>query len=113
MIPYVKTATGNVATVIKSGLTELKNVHIDYLKPDDERKDIPIDQFIDYLMHLDQSGIFADIINWRYVEVFESGDYLIEGDISHNNGYELNVIIVAKNKEDKDKVVEMLRESEE
>ncbi len=57
---YIKTTTGNIATVIKSGLTELKNVHIKYIDPNVERKDISIDKFIDYLMHLDQSGIFAD-----------------------------------------------------
>lgn len=112
-IPYVETVTGNIATVIKSGLAELKNVYIDYLNPDAERKDISTGQFIDYLMHLDQSGIFADIINWRYVDLLDSGDYLIEGDINHNNGYELNVVIAAKNKEDKDKVVEMLKGTEE
>ena len=92
---YIKTTTGNIATVIKSGLTELKNVHIKYIDPNVERKDISIDKFIDYLMHLDQSGIFADIIHWRYVELFDSGDYLIEGDISHNNGYELAIAVTA------------------
>lgn len=64
-------------------------------------------------MHLNQSGIFANTINWRYVDLFDSGRFLIEGDISHNNGYELNVAIVAENKEDKDKMVEILREREE
>lgn len=112
-IPYGETATGNIAMVIKSGLAELKNVHIDYLNPDAERKDISIGQFIDYLMHLDQSGIFADIINWRYVELFDSGKYLIECDISHNNGYELNACIEVKNKADKEKVVEILNDTEE
>lgn len=112
-IPYIKTATGNIAMVIKSDLTELKNVHIEYIDPNVERKDISTDQFIEYLMHLDQSGIFADIIHWRYVELFESGDYLIEGDINHNNGYELIVAITAKNREDRSKVAEMLKETEE
>ena len=33
---YIKTTTGNIATVIKSGLTELKNVHIKYIDPNVE-----------------------------------------------------------------------------
>lgn len=100
--------------VIKSDLTELKNVHIEYIDPNVERKDISTDQFIEYLMHLDQSGIFADIIHWRYIdELFNSGDYLIEGDINHNNGYELVVAITVINKEDRNKVAEMLKETEE
>ena len=60
-------------------------------------------------MHLSQSGIFAETNNWRYVDLFDSGQFLIEGDINHNNGYELNVTIAAKNIEDKDKVVEILK----
>ena len=103
---YIKTTTGNIATVIKSGLTELKNVHIKYIDPNVERKDISIDKFIDYLMHLDQSGIFADIIHWRYVELFDSGDYLIEGDISHNNGYELAIAVTANDIVNKDRIME-------
>ena len=112
-IPYIKTATGNIAMVIKSDLTELKNVHIEYIDPNVERKDISTDQFIEYLMHLNQSGIFEDIIKWRYVDLFGNGKYLLEGDINHNNGYELNVFIATKNKEDRSKVVEMLKETEE
>lgn len=112
-IPYVKIATGNIATVIKSGLTELKSVHIDYLNPDTERKNISTDQFIGYLMHLNQSGIFADTVKWRYIDLFDSGEYLLECDINHNNGYELNACLSVKNEEDKKKVVEILKESEE
>lgn len=112
-IPYIKTATGNIAMVIKSDLTELKNVHIEYIDPNVERKDISTDQFIEYLMHLNQSGIFADIIHWRYVELFDSGNYLIEGDINHNNGYELVVAITVINKEDRNKVAEILGKTEE
>lgn len=112
-IPYIKTGTENVAIVIKSGLTELKNVYIEYINPDVERKDISTDQFIEYLIHLDQSGIFADIINWRYVELVDSGNYLIEGDISHNNGYELIVAITVISKEDRSKVAKILGKTEE
>lgn len=112
-IPYVKTVTKNIVMAIKSGLIELKSVHINYLDPNAEKQDIPADRFIDYLMHLNLSGIFANTINWRYVDLFDSGDYLIEGDINHNNGYELNAAITVKNKEDKDKVVEMLNGTEE
>lgn len=112
-IPYVKTVTKNIAMAIKSGLTVLKSVHIDYLDPDAEKQDIPTNSFIDYLMHLNQSGIFAETINWRYVDLFDSGKYLIEGDINHNNGYELSVTMATKNKEDKDRVVKILGESEE
>lgn len=111
-IPYVKTVTKNIAMVIRSGLTEIESVHINYLDPKAETQNIPIDKFTDYLMHLSQSGIFADTINWRYVDLFDSGDYLLEGDINHNNGYELNVGIAAKKKEDKDRVIEILRERE-
>ncbi len=77
------------------------------------QKIFSIDKFVDYLMHLSQSGIFADTINWRYVDLFDSGNYLIEGDINHNNGYELNVAIAAKNVENRDRIVKILRESEE
>ena len=113
-IPYIKAATGNIAMVIKSDLTELKNVHIEYIDPNVERKDISTDQFIEYLMHLNQSGIFSDIIHWRYIgDLFDSGDYLIEGDINHNNGYELVVAITAINKEDRNKVAAILGKTEE
>lgn len=64
-------------------------------------------------MHLDQSGIFADTINWRYVDLFNRGKYLIEGDINHNNGYELNVAIATQNIKNKNNVVKNLGESEE
>ncbi len=111
-IPYIKTQTVNIANVIKSNLTEIESVHINYVDPNADTKDIPIGKFIDYLMHLNQSGIFADIIRWRYVDMFDSGKYLIEGDINYNNGYELNVVIASKI-EDKDRVVEILRETEE
>lgn len=112
-IPYVRTVTENIAKVLRSSFVDIEYVHINYLDPDAERKDIPTDKFMNYLMNLSQSGIFADIIRWRYVDRFDSGKYLIEGDIGHNNGYELNVAITAKNIEDKDRVVEILRESEE
>ncbi len=112
-IPYVKTTIGNIAEVIKRELIEIESVSINYVDPDAEREVIPIDEFIGYMTHLNQSGIFADTINWRYIDLFDSGKYLIEGDINHNNGYELNVAIAAKDMEDKDRVVEILRESEE
>ena len=84
-----------------------------YINPEAKRKEIPVNEFKDYLIHLSQSGIFADTINWRYVDLFNSGKYLIEGDINHNNGYELSVTMATKNKEDKDRVVKILGESEE
>lgn len=111
-IPYVRTITGNIANVIKSGQIEIESVDINYINPEIEQENISVDKFIDYLMHLDQSGIFADTINWRYVDLFDSGNYLLEGDINHNNGYELNVGIATKNKENKDRVIEILRGSE-
>lgn len=112
-IPYIKTKSVNIANVIKSDLTKIESVSIDYVDPNAERKVIPTDQFMNYLMHLSQSGIFADTINWRYADLFDSGKYLVEGDINHNNGYELNVGIAVKDIEDKDKVVEILGKSEE
>lgn len=112
-IPYINTQIKSINKVIKSCLTEIESVCINYLDPDAEIKDIPIDKFKAYLMHFGQSGIFANTINWRFVDLFDSGSYLIEGDISHNNGYELGIVIVAKNKEDKDKIVEILRNMEE
>ena len=99
--------------MIKSGLVEVESVRIVYLNPDAKRKNILVDKFIEDLTHLSLSGIFADSIKWRYVDIFDSGKYLIEGDIGYNNGYELNVAISVIKKEDKDKVVEILRESEE
>lgn len=108
-IPYANTITESIARLLKNSLVELEYVHINYLDPDAQRKDISIDSFTDYLMHLSQSGIFADTINWRYVDLFDNGKFLIEGDIGHNNGYELNVGIAAKNIEDKDKVIEILK----
>ena len=81
---------------------EVDSVTINYLDPEAEKKKILVNVFKNCLMHLSQSGIFADTINWRYVDLFDSGKYLIEGDINHNNGYELNVAIAAKNIEDKD-----------
>jgi len=112
-IPYIKTKSANIANVIKSDLTEIESVYINYVNPNAETKDIPTGKFIDYLMHLSQSGIFADTINWRYVDLFDSGKFLIEGDIGHNNGYELNLVITVKNIEDKDRVVAILKGSEE
>lgn len=112
-IPYVRTVTENIAKVIKRNLTKIESVHINYLDPEDKRKEIPVNEFKDYLMHVSQSGIFAETINWRYVDLFDSGRFLIEGDISHNNGYELVVAIVSENKEDKYKIAEILRGSEE
>lgn len=111
-IPYVKTNIENIAKVLRSGRIEIESVHINHVNPEIEQENISVDKFIDYLMHLNQSGIFADTINWRYVDLFDSGNYLLEGDINHNNGYELNVAIAAKSKDDKDKVVEILRGSE-
>lgn len=112
-ISYVNTITENIAKVLRSSLADIEYVHINYLDPDVQRKDISIDSFTDYLMHLSQSGIFADTINWRYVDSFDNGKFLIEGDINHNNGYELNIVIAVKSTKDRSKVVEMLRESEE
>ena len=89
-IPYANTVTESIARLLKNSLVELEYVHINYLDSDAQRKDISIDSFTDCLMHLNQSGIFADAISWRYVDLFDSGKFLIEGDIGHNNGYELN-----------------------
>lgn len=113
-IPYVKTRTVNIANLIKSGLAEIESVHINFIDPYAEKQDIPIEQFIDYLMNLNQSGIFAEIIKWRYIDdLFDNGDYLIEGDINHNNGYELVVAITVINKEDRSEVAEILGKTEE
>lgn len=112
-IQYMKTTIGNVVNVIKSGLAEIGNAHIDYLNPKTERKEIPVNEFKKYLLHLNQSGIFADTVSWRYIDLFESGNYGLECDIGHNNGFILNAVISSKNEEDKDRVSEMLRESEE
>jgi hypothetical protein len=112
-ISYVKTITSNIAKAVHSGLVEIGNIYIDYLDPESKREYISTDKFIDNLIHLSQSGIFADTINWRYVDLFDSGKFLIEGDINHNNGYELSVTMATKNKEDKDRVVKILGESEE
>ncbi len=89
----------------------IESVSINYVNSNAKREDIPIDKFMDYLMHFNQSGIFADTINWRYTNLFDNGSFLIEGDIGHNNGYVLNVAINAKNKEEKDKVIESLKRS--
>ncbi len=51
-IPYVKTRTVNIANLIKSGLTEIESIHINFIDPHAEKQDIPIEQFIDYLMNL-------------------------------------------------------------
>lgn len=112
-ISYKKIVTGNIIKVLHSGLIEIGNIYRDYLDPESKREYISTDKFIDYLMHLSQSGMFADTINWRYVDLFDNGKFLIEGDIGHNNGYELNVGIAVKNKEDKGKVAEMLEKTEE
>lgn len=112
-IPYVDTFTGNIDRVINNNLVQIQKVYISYLNPEVEQKSIRINDFLGYLMHLSQSGIFADLIKWRYVDLFDSGKFLIEGDINHNNGYELNVAIVTKDGEDKDKVVKILKGSEE
>lgn len=112
-IQYVNTITENIARVLRSSLIDIEYVHINYLDPESKREYISTDKFMNYLMHLNQSGIFADTINWRYVDLFDSGRFLIEGDIGHNNGYELNVSIVAKNIEDKGNVDEILKGSEE
>lgn len=112
-IQYVNTITENIARVLRSSFIDIEYVHINYLDPESKREYISTDKFINYLMHLSQSGIFADTINWRYVDLFDSGRFLIEGDIGHNNGYELNVSIVAKNIEDKGNVDEILKGSEE
>lgn len=111
-IPYVNTSTENVDKVINSNLVEIQNANINYVDPTIKQKNIPVNDFVGYLLHLNQSGIFSGIINWRYVELFDSGDYLIEGDIGHNNGYELNVAIAIKNVEDKDKVAGILKVEE-
>lgn len=108
-IPYLKTTIGNITKIINSGIVVIESVSINYVNPNAKREDIPIDKFMDYLMHFNQSGIFADTINWRYTDLFDNGSFLIEGDIGHNNGYELNVSIDANNKEDKDKVIEILK----
>ena len=42
-ILYVKTDTGNIATVIKSGLAEIQCVHINFIDPHAEKQDIPTD----------------------------------------------------------------------
>lgn len=112
-ISYKKIVIGNIVKAIHSGLVEIGNIYIDYLDPESEREYISIDKFVDYLIHLSQSGMFVDTINWRYVDLFDNGRFLIEGDVGHNNGYELNVGIVAKNIDDKDKVVKILNGSEE
>ena len=112
-IPYANTITENIARLLRSSLADIEYVHINYLDPDAQRKDISIDSFTDYLMHLSQSGIFANTINWRYIDLFDSGKFLIEGDIGQNNGYELNVGIVVKNIEDKGNADEVLKGSEE
>lgn len=112
-IPYVNTSIGNIYRVINSNLVEIQSANMNYIDSKIKQKNIPVNDLEDYMKHLNQSGIFAETINWRYVDLFDKGDYLIEGDINNNNGYELNVVIAIKNKEDKDKVVKILKEMEE
>lgn len=112
-IPYVKTSIMRIVKAIESSFVEVENANVNYIDPNIKKKDITTDQFIDYLMHLNQSGIFADTVKWRYIDLFDSGKYLLECDINHNNGYELNACIAVKNKVDKEKVVEILKETEE
>lgn len=112
-IPYMDTSTRDIYKVINSNLVEIQSVNINYIDLTIKQKNIPVNDFVGYIMHLNQSGIFSDIIKWRYVALFNSGDYLLEGDLNHNNGYELNISIATKNKEDRSKVAEMLRKAEE
>lgn len=112
-IPYIKTQIGDIVKAIKSNLIEIEDARINYLDPNAEIKVIPVDKFEEFLMHLGQSGIFANTINWRLVDLFDSGSYLIEGDIGHNNGYELNVVVSANDIENRDRIIEILREREE
>lgn len=112
-IPYMDTSTRDIYKVINSNLVEIQSVNINYIDLTIKQKNIPVNDFVGYIMHLNQSGIFSDIIKWRYVDLFNSGDYLLEGDLNHNNGYELNISIATKNKEDRSKVAEMLRKAEE
>lgn len=112
-IPYINTQIGNIIKVIKDNLLEIENAQIDYIDPNMKKEDIPIDKFKAYLMHLEQSGIFANTINWRFVDLFDSGSYLIEGDIGHNNGYEMGIVVTANTIENKDRIIDILRESEE
>lgn len=112
-IPYIKTQIGDIVKAIKSNLIEIEDARINYLDPNAEIKVIPVDKVEEYLMHLGQSGIFANTINWRLVDLFDSGCYLLEGDIGHNNGYELAIVVTANGIENKDKIIEIMRESEE
>ena len=93
-------------------MVEIENAQIDYIDPNMKKEDIPIDKFNAYLMHFGQSGILANTINWRFVDLFDSGSYLIEGDIGHNNGYELGIVVTANTIENKDRIIDILRESE-
>lgn len=111
-IPYIKTQIGNIIKAIKDNLVEIENAQIDYIDPNMKKEDIPIDKFNAYLMHFGQSGILANTINWRFVDLFDSGSYLIEGDIGHNNGYELGIVVTANTIENKDRIIDILRESE-
>lgn len=113
MIPYITTSISNIAKVINSGLATTEIVKIDYLAPNADREEIPIEQFTDYLMHLNQSGIFANAVEWRFLNLFDGEKFLIEADINHNNSFELNAVIKAKNVEDRDRISVLLETKEE
>lgn len=75
-IPYVKTNIFNIVKAIKIRLIKIETVQINYIDPDTESENIFVGKFTDYLSHLSQSGIFSDTINWRYVDLFDSGKFL-------------------------------------
>ncbi len=112
-IPYIKTSIMRIVKVIESDFVKVENASVNYIDPNIKKKDITTDKFIDYLMHLNQSGIFANTVKWRYTDLFDSGEYLLECDINHNNGYELIVAITVINKENRSKVAEILGRPEE
>lgn len=113
MIPYNKTSTSNIAKIINSNLATIEIVKIDYLDTNADREEIPKEQFTDYLMHLNQTGIFANVVEWRFLNLFDGEKFLIEADINHNNGFELNAVIKAKNVEDRDKISVFLETKED
>lgn len=113
MIPYIKTSTSSIAKVINSGFAEVETAKIDYLDPNADSEEIPIEQFANYLMHLNQSGIFANVVEWRFLNLFDGEKFLIEADINHNNGFELSAVIKAKNVEDRDRISVLLETRED
>lgn len=109
------TSTRNIAEIISKNYVQIVNAEYLYQSPTGESQPLDKDTFVKSLLALSKAGIFADLVEWRYEEIYpysDLEDFLIYGNLHDPYcGTKITVSLLVEDGTEIEDVVTILRKN--